>query len=480
MRHYLKRCVLCTGCLLAIVWGVCRSEAANYVVDAQSSSTDWAGAEWKNYPDPPVCVPTSPLTAMQNAVAGDVVYFRGGEGGTYDLLTKEWTIPGLNPANSGTDGSPIVFRNYPGEVPHLRNTMTYAQSNPDGGRNGKYEEPLIGANGRSWIVWNGFKLSAPDASGKVTFYGANHCTLENCEIVGVLIPEVHCPTNYDGIRLQDSTYITIRNCYIHGIESDQYPRGAGIKSYWCKYTVVERCTFEKTSYAIHDKQAGYHNRYSMNLIVQDAAVPGSGIIVMGKDGDIPAADTIDLQQNIIVLSKPGSAIECTNTCINVSISQTVIHAQPKSWGLNLGIIENNQIWNTIIVNTETTEGLAMRWVGANAQPTYSDYNCFAFGERFTVRDYQSNKAVYGNLETWKKSGEILGGGNPDTHSLNKDPLFVNPSARDFRLQGGSPCKGTGKGGKDMGVYPDGPEGVVIGYREAIERPAAPQNLRIVK
>jgi hypothetical protein len=51
------------------------------------------------------------------------------------------------------------------------------------------------------------------------------------------------------------------------------------------------------------------------------------------------------------------------------------------------------------------------------------------------------------FNTWKsQSGK-------DAHSIEANPLFVNPAARDFHLQSTSPCKGTGYGGVDMGIYP---------------------------
>ena len=45
---------------------------------------------------------------------------------------------------------------------------------------------------------------------------------------------------------------------------------------------------------------------------------------------------------------------------------------------------------------------------------------------------------------------------PGTGNINTDPLFRDPTGRDYRLQPGSPCAGTGKLGDDMGVeYPVG-------------------------
>jgi len=41
---------------------------------------------------------------------------------------------------------------------------------------------------------------------------------------------------------------------------------------------------------------------------------------------------------------------------------------------------------------------------------------------------------------------------PGDGQLDADPLFVNAAQRDYRLQSGSPCLGTGRGGADMGAH----------------------------
>ena len=83
-----------------------------------------------------------------------------------------------------------------------------------------------------------------------------------------------------------------------------------------------------------------------------------------------------------------------------------------------GITTNS--YNNIVWGNNTTIGLA------NGSQLFADYN------------------IFGNTN-WP------GGGNIDV-----DPLFVNPAARDYRLQAGSPALTSGRGGSLMGVtYPLG-------------------------
>jgi hypothetical protein len=68
---------------------------------------------------------------------------------------------------------------------------------------------------------------------------------------------------------------------------------------------------------------------------------------------------------------------------------------------------------------------------------------------------QSGNRVYNGIAAWQASAELASGDSPGVGSLASDPLFVNGSGTlaeiaDFALQAGSPCKGAGRGGADMG------------------------------
>ncbi len=88
---------------------------------AQENITDEGVVAWQNATN--INNPCSAKTAMTHAVAGDIVYFRGG---TYDLNSSSIPSSGesgymaiLQPSNSGTEGNQIVFKSYENEVPLL-------------------------------------------------------------------------------------------------------------------------------------------------------------------------------------------------------------------------------------------------------------------------------------------------------------------------------------------------------------------------
>ncbi|HKQ38598.1 MAG TPA: hypothetical protein VJ063_11010, partial [Verrucomicrobiae bacterium] len=85
------------------------------------------------------------------------------------------------------------------------------------------------------------------------------------------------------------------------------------------------------------------------------------------------------------------------------------------------------------------------------------------GGGITTNSY--NNILWNNITTigMANNGQLyadhndLGNTNwPGVGNIDVDPLFVNGAARDFRLQTGSPCRGSGRDGADMGVtYPLG-------------------------
>ena len=60
------------------------------------------------------------------------------------------------------------------------------------------------------------------------------------------------------------------------------------------------------------------------------------------------------------------------------------------------------------------------------------------------------------MKSWQDSGALftidVGASGADAHSIIADPMFVNRSLRDYRLQKSSPAKTMGVGGGAVGAY----------------------------
>jgi hypothetical protein len=93
--------------------------------------------------------------------------------------------------------------------------------------------------------------------------------------------------------------------------------------------------------------------------------------------------------------------------------------------------EGLEVYDTIDSGTNQLQGNTFRnnliYRGAGADPTHNEI----YDGRPATRGYKT-------LAAWKASP-----GNPDSGSLNSDPLLVDPAHGDFRLQAGSPAIGAG-------------------------------------
>lgn len=462
--------------------------AARYIVDSKTSSDVWKSAEWANYPASPSCTPCTPETALKNAISGDIVYFRAGQGGNYDIKpANSWSIPKWNPEHSGTEASPIIFRNYPGEMPVLRNINTGCKEGDDSCKN-----PIIGSNGKDYIIWDGFQLGITsdkllEGNPQVRFDTCRGCVFRNCKMYIVNAYIDLYKSNYTGIYLMGVYDTGIKNNFITGgtqmSEEDGNPPSSAILMYLATNTLVENNSIIRTACGISDKTTARNNIYRNNFLYE----PGThGIWFGGSSGEGSSAKGIKVYQNIIVSTNPyakliwidddsageghGDDFEVYN---NVLYGPQLIRA-----GIEADDATNDRYWNNIIWGG-FKEG-NFRFLGPNSQPDYMDYNIYYVTQKFSIRVYEPNTAYYTTLSSWQASGELVGGANPDVHSVYVDPGLVNPGGMtpdDYRLTKTSPARGTGRNQQDIGAYPLGDGQTLIGYYSA-EKPTPPSNMRI--
>jgi hypothetical protein len=112
------------------------------------------------------------------------------------------------------------------------------------------------------------------------------------------------------------------------------------------------------------------------------------------------------------------------------------------------------IRNNIYGNGQTGYNLSewdINWISQwLSAPGASDYSCWY---NFTGPDVIWS--LYGTRENLTLA-QFQARTGAEAHSFRgQDPLFVNASGGDFHLQAGSPCRGTGEGGVDIGAFPYG-------------------------
>jgi hypothetical protein len=443
-----------TVALLGLIGVTARLEAAAYYVSPSGS------AKW------PACAnistPCAPLTAFANAVAGDTVYFRGGQyevGQSTTWGAWPWVFQ-WRPANSGTPGSPITFRNYPGETVVINGNVSGAVAGTWDGLN--HSTCVMGVVGKSYITIDGFTFQADNGAemASVLIYGnsttdrAIGCIVRNCIFNGGT-QEVNDGNNWEGLRVEHTSALLVSNCIFFNYRAFANQHNtSGYKGYGNVSGVLENIEAFNCTVALYLK--GTHTDFTVrNNFVHDS---NTGILITPDTVNM-ISDRVKVINNVIA------------NIVHSGIEQDVsVHGD--DW-----VIANNTIYNVagtdggggiIKANNQATHGLRcynniVTKVGgyghlvtrANGQLAEADHN--EWGPTFTLRmSLDGGQRVYLSLTTWQASTELAAGTHPGIGDLASDPKFVNGSGtlsqlRDFVLQASSPCKGAGRNGMDIGA-----------------------------
>jgi hypothetical protein len=425
------------------------AECKRYIVSPNTSSTNWQAAEWTNYPSTPSCIPVTPQTAFDKAVAGDTVYFRGGtynyEGETDDKNSRFY------PANNGTNGNYIEFRNYPDELPIFNDTNKIDCNSGMMGVGGDGDG--VPKHSRSYIILNGFKFTKEgEGSPRMGIIQSDHIIVKNIEIVGKYMAEFPYG-NYDLIRIEDSSYITIQNCLLYGNHDGNKGHGSAVKDYSSHHVTIEKCTFYDCDVAFERKGSNeyaifrYNYGYNIGLVSPNkqfiTLVQGSG----ANEGD----HFMEIYQNVYYADHADATSffkmdnEASINTNNIKIYNNTIHST--EWGyVNAQKSDGMMLWNNIVVGVDSSRRIIE--TQDNVTYDYIDYNLY---NPFTKMDVGAT--TYSTWAGWTSSGGLSGNSNPDIHSIHgQNPLFVSPGAggpENYKLATGSPAI---KAGIDLQDY----------------------------
>lgn len=444
--------------------------------------------------------PCSGKTAVENAAAGDVVYFRGG---IYDPVkdpVQQWLdtpvqfryeMPVWNPKYSGIEGSPITFKAYPGETPELLDA-------PFSG--------VIGAYRKNYIVWDGFKGTIIDedtysndthlVSVLVFFEDSDHSIVRNCDFKGTKFGR---HTNNSLIYILRSHYILIENNKLHDNngykntdpEFKEYAVNTNaVINFNSSNITVRNNDFYNNYIGIWDKAAEHDDQYYNNHIWGG----GYGIYIRVSAGEQGDGTNIKAYQNVIDKCGQGVTVETGHTgypyAYPLIYNNTIIGRNDYLNNTGIYLTEhakNAQIFNNII----TGYPIQVRYfTGDHTIVSYSNYNNFYSTN--TLKQWSLNwtdSTVYSSLSSWNSATGF------DINSLELLPMFVNSGGSkspDYKLSVNSQLNNAGIDRQDydndgnttelinIGAYITGNE--VIGYLDPLSRettpPARPRGLRI--
>jgi hypothetical protein len=199
-----------TPLLLILFLGPALAYSAIHYASPDGSST-WASAT-------NIGTPCSIKTAFASAVAGDLVYFRGG---TYSSASGD---PGgdlesvFAPAHAGTgdtDAQRIIFQAYPGEIPIIEHTWT----------DSTIVHHVFGTN--NYVTYDGFTLKATGGDSAGLHIGGpedgeHHVgvIVKNMTIIGGANNAPAIANNRDLVRFENADYCKIQKCKIGPFKTD--------------------------------------------------------------------------------------------------------------------------------------------------------------------------------------------------------------------------------------------------------------------
>lgn len=375
--------------------------------------------------------------SSQAAQAGDTVYVTAGIY-TTNQPTGDRKSPVYNPVNTGTNGSPIIFEAV-GTV-YLRQT---------GGRG-----PVIGACSQpdcasgypsNYITWRGFTIDeqyaeyTPDTANAV-LWSTTGSTIENCTFLGVGQPTFPGGSyNHSAIRIENTSNALIKNNRItnyksHG-GSEWHMNGAGIMVYYGSGLVIENNEINNCGSGIFVKGGDHTNTTirknlvfgnSYGIVFQYSAATGINKIYQNI---VYATAAPPESYGIWIREKANNVLVVNNTivgCITGGIGYGNYNPQPSG-----AIHKNNIVYQT--------SGYSWNGYGITSlTPLAADRNLYFSINRFTVvNDHAS-------LTSWRSALGGCPGSDNECNSLVSDPIFVNISQNNYRLQSGSPALTLGR------------------------------------
>jgi hypothetical protein len=437
----------------------------DYYVDDDAATPNGVGSIQDPFQDIDKCV---------DMVAGDTCYINSG------YYNAGWRA--YAPNNSGTPGNLITYSGYPGltgdDRPLIEELGGYEPISRDSGRGacslGWWDEHM----GTDYIRYTNLRVQ-----GTICLYGSHEGNtakgnvIDNNEIWGGSWSYDY--TNVNGIYQTYAEESHIYNNYIHHIITGS--RSAN----WFKGcinwfddgggTIIEHNRLAYCGSAIYMKDSALYGMIIRHNLIQ---APKHGI--WGTNQEIQTG--IEIYENIIDCTLSTSEygadfrldtndgqfynntiVDCRGDDDKAAItygSGSDGAADTDDWD-----IYNNIIWTRggsparmFYTNRDTNDGSNM--------PAVLDYNIWHNEDgavRWANPRYQSDLpyVFYSSLESWSSATGF------DTHSLTSDPQFVSESTGDYHLAEGSPGEGAGLGGVDIGAYPRGDDGTVIGIDPAL-------------
>ena len=430
------------------------AKAAEYYVDNTVSSSGTGTV-------------SSPVKTIQEGLnlmsPGDILWIRGDTTGR--VYTGSLSFP-----VSGTAGSPITIKNFPGE----RVILT--------GSSGT----RMNLNKDYWTI-DGLIIDQADIGSDAVKVNASHIIIRNSEIRD---------GRREGISIENASFVTIEDSYIHNfmwinsgsredahcimIDTSRSPTITDIKIH---RNTIERCSGDGTQiFAVTGQSISTYAKnieFVDNIFLDGTTSPG----LTENALDFKGGDTVLVKGNIMSGYINNKTIVVQKGCRNIVIEENTISdglsgiELRQEGGVDF-IQENNSIIKNIIYNMDT---YALKFDGVrNVTVLHNTLfnigtNSFRFESTLgstapavdggiiknnlvMIAGLPKGEALLANVTSGSNGWFQAGGGglSDSTDTTGTDPLFMNEPSGDFRLQSTSPAidAGTPVGIAFFGPAPD--------------------------
>lgn len=439
------------------------------------------------------------LDAQPAATAGNTIYIRPGTYAAGDAMNNNWTADlGGGTRATGTSGARITWARDPDTTTSAADVVINGAIRKEGFGSIVSYVTFEGLTINGGIMWYGLSTSQ-------RFTGLH---VKGCDISGgcVLTDDTTGVdvSNAATVFLSDAIDCLIQDCTLHDVDVwnqltgiNERHGGSCVKYYRARGTILEHCYLYNWRYQNNERA------YNAKEGCEDSTIRRCLFRISAGASEVWATDWCiqadasnnqwddghEVYENIFIISSTGqnsAAHYIRNQAANTNIYNNtyygcgIVHAASQSLGDNPdSALTNFAYYNNISVCPNSNQFFYSFSRRENFEPTYSDYNIFSGAAGFIENRDDASVVNHGNsLAAWVAHH----GTDYDAHSITTAPTFVSTTggSEDFHLQAGSAGEDAGRNGsgEDMGAYPRGDDGTVIGPRS--EAPAAPETVAPVR